>query len=304
MNIDFAQISLLQHLADSQFNLSRAAAAMGLSQPSASRKLKELETSVGAALVVRNGRRITALTPLGARLVEPARDFHTALSHARALVDEHHGRGLRELTIATTHSQARYFLPTVITRFRRRFPDVRIQLSQSMPAQIARLVRDGAVELGICTDRIAQDPELHFVPGYRWSHAVCAPRGHPILTGTLALSDLAAHPVLTYVDTITGRGLLEAFLAERGVTLDVVLEAADTDVLKTFIRLGLGYGLIASMGFDPEADTDLVLRRIPGAPVLSMGVARRRGAFLSRPARALIDMVRDESERFETRIRM
>jgi LysR family cys regulon transcriptional activator len=302
MNINLSQLTLLRTLGETEFNVSHASAELGLSQPSASRKLKELEDEVGAPLVKRNGRRITGYTALGERLMRPVRDLSTSLSHFEALVDDHHGHRRAELTIATTHSQARYFLPRVISRFREQFPTVRIQLSQNMPADIARKVREGTVELGICTDRIGDDPDLDFTPGYRWSHAVLAPKDHPILDCPLTLPCLSLYPVLTYVDRITGLRLLTEFLSERDIALDVVLEAADTDVLKRFIRLGLGYGLIASMGYEPGQDDDLVLRKIDDAPTLTMGVAHRRGAFLSQPARAMLRLIKEESRAFERQI--
>jgi len=293
---------LLRTLIEEKFNLSSAAARLGLSQPSASRRLQTLELESGAPLVIRQGRRITGLTDLGMQLTIPIRDMATSLSHLDAIIDSYHGRRKTELSIATTHSQARYFLPPVISEFRKIYPDVRVLFRQSMPAEIARLVREGHVDLGVCTDRISTDNELQFSPGYQWSHAVCAPKNHPFYANPITLSDLGNFPVLTYVTGITGRQIMEAYLAERGVALDIALEAADTDVLKTFIRQGLGYGLICSMAYEPKNDSDLRLRRIEGAPVLKMGIASRRGAYLSSPARAMISMIRKASVGFEQQI--
>jgi LysR family cys regulon transcriptional activator len=230
----------------------------------------------------RNGKRLTGLTGPGKgilTIIERLLVEAENLQHAsREYADQDSGT----LTIAVTHTQARYALPQVVQSFREAFPNVRIALQQSAPEHIAEWVLSGKADIGIATEGLSAFSELVSFPCYRWSHVVVAPEGHPLLASTpLRLDDLAAHPLITYDVGFTGRSHIDASFAEAGLSPDIVLTAMDSDVIKQYVSLGMGVGLVASMAFDHGRDKGL--RAIEASHLFAPNVTRlavRRGAFL------------------------
>jgi LysR family cys regulon transcriptional activator len=245
------------------------AEALHTSQPGVSRQIRELEEELGVELFVRAGRRLLGLTPPGEamlpiveRLLQEAENLRSA---GADFVERDQGR----LTVAATHTQARYALPTAVRDFRQSHPGVTFRLVQGSPTQIAQQVIEGQADIGIATEALADYPELVTLPCYRWTHAVVAPREHPLAREVaegrpLSLERLSQFPLVTYEHGYAGRRHIDAAFAQAGLAVDIVLEAMDTDVIKTYVELGIGVGVIASVGFDEERDSARALASGPG----------------------------------------
>lgn len=279
--MNFQQLRSVRETVRQGFNLTLVADALHTSQPGVSRQIKELEEELGAELFVRAGRRFLGLTPTGEqalplieRLLQDAENLRrVAADYAAA------DRGL--LTVAATHTQARYALPGAVRDFRDSHPGVSLHLQQGSPRQIAELVISGAADLGIATEALAEYPELVTLPCYRWSHIVVVPRGHELADGqALSLQRLAQFPLVTYEPGYTGRRHIDEAFAKEGLAVDVVLAAMDADVIKTYVELGIGVGIIASVAFDEQRDDHLVALDARHLFALNTTrVALKRGSF-------------------------
>ena len=239
-------------------NVSEAAAALFTSQPGISKQIRLLEEELGVTVFERSGKRLTGVTAAGRLVLDQANTIlRETLNLARVGAD-HAAESKGLLTLATTHTQARYALPQVIRRFVERHPAIRLHVQQGSPAQVAEWLLAGTAELGIATEALDRHPQLVTLPCYQWSHKVVAPKGHPLLdNGPLTLAGLAACPLVTYDATFTGRSHIDRAFERQGLVADVVLTAIDSDVIKTYVELGLGVGIIAEMAFDPARDTAL-----------------------------------------------
>ena len=245
-------------------NLTAAAGALHTSQPGISRQIRELERELGIELFVRRGKRVIDLTEPGralAPIVERVlQEIDNLRSAAADLNDQDSGR----LTVATTHTQARYALPAVVAAFRGAFPRVRLSLHQGNPPQIAEMVLRGAADIGIATEALDHYPALLALPGYTWQHCVVVPPDHALLDEPrLTLEALARYPLITYDPAFAGRSHIDEAFAARGLHPEVVLAAIDSDVIKTYVELGLGVGIIAAMAFDPARDQKLRMLEAP-----------------------------------------
>ena len=188
--------------------------------------------------------------------------IHQAKKNILSLASEYRNGDSGILHIATTHTQAKYFLPAPIRQFRIKYPGVKIYILQSSPEHLIDFLHNHKADLAICTEKVAEVETLVIKPCYQWNHAVVIPKRHPLATGELTLERLASFPVLTYSFGFTGRSNIEAAFKNLGLKLDVILAAADSDVIKTYVRLGFGIGLIANMAYDPDFDKDLVIRNL------------------------------------------
>ncbi len=282
--VNFQQLRAVREAVRQGFNLTLVAEVLHTSQPGVSRQIKELEDELGLPLFRRAGRRLLGLTPPGEallpiveRLLLEADNLHQAGADFTAAE-----RGL--LTVAATHTQARYALPGAVRDFRLARPGVTLHLQQGSPRQVAESVRSGRADLGIATEALAEYPDLVALPCYRWTHAVVVPAGHALAQEAaagraLALARLAQHPLVTYEAGYTGRGQIDAAFAREGLVANVVLQAMDADVIKTYVELGIGVGLIAAMAFDEARDTGLVaLDARHLFPMQTTRVAVKRGA--------------------------
>lgn len=278
-----------------EFSLTHAARALGTSQPALSRAILELEAELGTDLFVRHGKRILGLTEPGRVVVERARKVIAEVEGIERETADWRARDAGELRIATTHTQARYVLPPVVEAFRRRFPAVRLSLLQGSPKQITQLVVDREVDFAIATEVDTDRPELRSIDAFEWQHAVVAPAGHPVLDAPPTLETLARHPLVTYVEEFAGRRRIDRAFAHAGLQPDVVLAAIDSDVIKTYVSIGLGVGIVAELAFDPARDAPL--RAVPAGLLFGMNRVRlavRRDAFLRGFATAFIDLfIRD-----------
>jgi len=256
--MNFQQLRYVRETVRRGLNLTEAANALHTSQPGVSKQIRELENELGFDIFVRYGKRITALTEPGrAVLVVIERVLQEAENLKRAAYD-FSDQDSGELTVATTHTQARYALPRVVGEFKRRYPKVHLTLQQGNPLQLAQMVQAGTADIAIATEALDHFPGLLALPGYTWSHCVVVPQKHPLLKGgTLTLEALAKFPIVTYDAAFTGRTHIDTAFAAHGLKVDVVLSAIDADVIKTYVELGLGVGIIAAMAFDAKRDQQL-----------------------------------------------
>ena len=260
--MNFQQLRILREAARRDFNLTEVATALFTSQPGVSKHLRDLEQELGIDLFVRRGKRLTDLTP-PARLLLPLVERMLAdAENVKKIAQDFAAQDCGEFVVAATHTQARYALPQVVKRFRAAFPKVHLVLHQGSPREIADLVLSGEADVGVATEALDGVAGLVNFPCYIWHHAVIVPQGHPLAeraeTGALTLAALSGYPIVTYHTGFTGRGHIDAAFAGIGLKPDVVLAAIDADVLKTYVELGLGVGIIAELAFDAERDRNLV----------------------------------------------
>jgi LysR family cys regulon transcriptional activator len=280
--MNFQQLRSVREAARRNFNLTEVATALFTSQPGVSRQIRELEDELGVVIFERNGKRLTGLTEPGKGILQIIERLLVEAGNLQQASHEYAGQSSGTLSIAATHTQARYALPKVVQSFRSDFPDVRIALQQSAPDHIAEWVLSGKADIGIATEGLSQFPDLVSFPCYRWSHLIVVPDGHPLLNHSpIRLEDLAAWPLITYDVGFTGRGHIDAAFAKAGVDADIVLTAMDSDVIKQYVSLGMGVGIVASMAFDHGRDKGL--RAVEASHLFAPNVTRlavRRGAYL------------------------
>lgn len=252
------QLRYLCETANHNMNLSRAAKNLHTSQPAISKQIQLLEEELGVDIFLRNGKRIVRITPPGEQIIKIAtrmlRDADNLKRIAQEFTDEAGGT----LTIATTHTQARYALPPVIKRFTARYPKVKLILRQGNPMQISSLVSSGEADIAIATEAIEHFQELVMLPCYEWNRCVVVPPKHPLLKlKKLTLEAINQYPIITYDFAFTGRSKINQAFANKGLEPNVVLTAIDSDVIKTYVELGLGIGILANMAFDAKRDKNL-----------------------------------------------
>jgi LysR family cys regulon transcriptional activator len=280
--MNFQQLRSIREAARRNFNLTEVAHALFTSQPGVSRQIRELEDELGVVIFERNGKRLTGLTEPGKGILKIIDRLLVEAENLQQASLEFTGQNSGTLTIAATHTQARYALPKVVQSFRKAFPEVRIALQQSSPEHIAEWVLSGKADIGIATEGLSQFPDLVSFPCYRWSHLIVVPDDHPLLARpTIRLADLAEFPLITYDVGFTGRGHLDDAFAKAGLRPDIVLTAMDSDVIKQYVSLGLGVGIVASMAFDHGRDKGL--RAVEASHLFAVNTTRlavRRGAYL------------------------
>jgi LysR family cys regulon transcriptional activator len=257
--VKLQQLRYLTAIAKSNLNISAAAGALFTSQPGVSKQIRLLEDELGVELFNRNGKHLTHVTPVGQQIIERAEQILLEIRNIQAVAAQFRDEQRGNLSIATTHTQARYALPPVIQAFRARYPVVTLQLHQGSPAQIAELVSSGVVDFAIATEALELFNDLIMLPCYSWHRCVLVPGGHPLTElHSLTLQDVAAYPLVTYVFGFTGRSQLDEAFRTAGLRPTVAFTATDADVIKTYVRLGLGVGIIARMAHDPKYDGDLI----------------------------------------------
>ena len=256
--MNLQQLRFICAVVHQNFNVSAAAEALYTSQPGVSKQIQLLENELGVKLFARMGKRITGMTAAGEQVYDLAQRVVRDVENIRKMGQQFSRGDCGNLVIATTHTQARYMLPTGIKRFAERYPKVRLQLRQGNPSQIAEMLATGGADVAIATETISSYNGLVALPCYQWNRIVVAPIGHPILEEQpLTLERVAAYPIVTYDATFAGRSAIDKAFAERGLKPDVVLSAVDSDVIKTYVELGLGIGIMAQMAYDPTRDPAL-----------------------------------------------
>jgi len=279
--MNFQQLRIIRETVRRNFNLTEVANALYTSQSGVSKHIKDLEDELGVELFVRKGKRLLGLTDPGKELAIVVDRMLVDANNIRQIADQFSKRDQGALVIATTHTQARYALPPIVGAFKKEFPRVHLALYQGSPQEIVTQLLAGEADIGIATESLAHVPELVAFPMYEWEHAVVVPADHPLAKKKkVTLEDIAEFPVVTYHAGYTGRARIDEAFGTAGLVPDVVLSALDADVIKTYVELGLGVGIIASVAFDAARDRGL---KLVGAGLFGSNTTRiavRRGHYL------------------------
>lgn len=276
------QLRFVREAVRQNFNLTDAAKALHTSQPGVSKAIIELEEELGIDIFTRHGKRIRGLTEPGREVLKSVESIMQEIEGLKRIGKEYAAQDAGSFTIATTHTQARYSLPRVVQAFSQKYPKVRLSLLQGNPKQVAEMVLKDHADLAIATESIASVDGLVSLPCYQWEHMVVVPPDHPLLQSRqLTLEELAGYPLVTYDNAFTGRNKINHAFSVRDLKPNVVLEAIDADVIKTYVELGLGVGIIAGMAYDAERDKGL--RAMPAGHLFGTNVSRvalKQGAYL------------------------
>ncbi len=294
------QFRFVQEAARRDLNLTETAKALFTSQPGISKAILELEAELGVDIFARHGKRLRRITEPGQQVLKSIEVIMREVGNLKRIGEEFSMQDAGTLSIATTHSQARYFLPEPVAQLRKRFPKVNIRLHQGSPEQVARMVRDEVADIGIATEALADMPDLVSLPCYEWRHAVVMPAGHPLTQAErISLEDLALLPLVSYHPSFSGRTRVDQAFAARNLRPNIVLEAIDADVIKTYVRIGLGVGIVAEAAVrDDPPGGDLVSR--PVGHLFGTNVTRiafKRGAYLREFVYAFAEMLSDRLSR-------
>ncbi len=252
------QLRYIWEVARNGLNVSATADNLFTSQPGVSKQIRQLEDELGVQVFQRSGKHLVEITPAGEAILEVAGRVLGEIENIRRIAEDFSDAARGSLTIATTHTQARYVLPTTIQRFIAAYPDVALHMQQGTPMQISELAAKRNVDFAIATEALELFDTLVMLPCYRWNRSIIVPDDHPLTReSSLTLEAIAEYPIVTYVFGFTGRSQLDAAFASAGLKARVVLTAVDADVIKTYVRLGLGVGIVATLAFDPENDSGL-----------------------------------------------
>jgi len=253
------QLRYIWEVARHDLNVSATAQSLYTSQPGISKQIRLLEDELGVEVFARSGKHLTRVTPAGEAILEVAGDILRKVESIKQVAQEFSDEKMGSLDLATTHAQARYALPVTINNFMKKYPDVSLHMHQGTPMQIAEMAANGSVDFAIATETMSHFNDLIMMPCYRWNRSVVVPKDHPLAqVSKLTLQDVAQFPIVTYVFGFTGRSKLDDAFKREGLEPKVVFTAVDSDVIKTYVRLGLGVGIIATMAFDEKQDQDLV----------------------------------------------
>jgi LysR family cys regulon transcriptional activator len=287
------QFKFVQEAVRRGLNLTETAKALHTSQPGVSKAIIELEEELGVELFARHGKRIKRVTEPGQQVLKSIEIIMREVANLKRIGEQFSKQDTGTLSIATTHTQARYFLPEPVARLRHRFPKVQVVLHQGMPDQVARMLLDDVADVGLATESLTNYEELITLPCYEWQHVMVVPPQHPLASVERpTLQQLAAHPLVLYHATVTGRTRIDLAFARDRIKPTVALEAIDSDVIKTYVRLGLGVGIVAELAVKNDAASDLVSR--PLGHLFGANFARvafKRGAYLRHFVYAFAEML-------------
>ncbi len=297
------QFKFVQEAVRRNLNLTEAAKALHTSQPGVSKAIIELEEELGVEIFARHGKRLKRVTEPGQHVLKSVDLIMREVGNLRRIGEQFSAQDSGTLSIATTHTQARYVLPAAVVKLREAYPKVNVSLHQATPDQVARMLIDEIAEIGIATESLADYPELVTLPCYQWQHMLVLPPDHALAhKERFSLEDLAGEPIITYHPSFTGRTRIDHAFAQKKLTPRIALEAIDADVIKTYVRLGLGIGIVAEMavrqGPGEEANADLVVR--PLGHLFGQNIARvafKRSAYLRNFVFKFAELISDRLER-------
>jgi LysR family cys regulon transcriptional activator len=277
------QFRFVQEAVRRNLNLTEAAKALHTSQPGVSKAIIELEEELGVEIFARHGKRLKRVTEPGQHVLKSIELIMREVGNLKRIGEQFSAQDSGTLSIATTHTQARYVLPVPVARLRELYPKVNVSLHQGSPDQVARMVLEEVAEIGIATESLGEYPDLVTLPCYEWQHVLVLPQSHPLVKKErITLEDLAAEPLVTYHPSYTGRTRLDTVFTQKKLQPRIALEAIDSDVIKTYVRLGLGIGIVAEMAVrDDGSNSDLSVR--PLGALFGQNLARvafKRGAYL------------------------
>jgi LysR family cys regulon transcriptional activator len=276
------QFRFVQEAVRRNLNLTEVAKSLHTSQPGVSKAIIELEEELGIEIFSRHGKRLKRVTEPGQHVLRSIEVILREVGNLKRIGEQFSAQDSGTLSIATTHTQARYVLPVPVAKLRETYPNVNISLHQGAPGQVAQMVLDEVAEIGIATESLSDYPDLITLPCYEWEHMLVIPKSHPLAGKVrISLEDLAAEPIITYHPSFTGRTRIDKAFAAKGLTPRIALEAIDSDVIKTYVRLGLGVGIVAEMAVKDGLDEDLLAR--PASQLFGKNVARiafKRSAYI------------------------
>jgi LysR family cys regulon transcriptional activator len=280
--MNLIQMRYLHEIVSQNLNISQAAEVLHTSQSGVSKQVQLLEEELNLQVFQRNGKRLVGITEPGQIIVGLAEKVLRELENIKSVGQEFTQKDKGTLTIATTHTQARYFLPVAVKKFMSEYPGVALTIHQGNPSQVAEQVESGEADLGIATETISANKNLLCLPCYQWNRCIVAPEGHPVLADApLTLEKIARYPLITYDFAFTGGSLVKRVFNQAGLEPNIVLTAIDADVIKTYVNLGLGIGLLAEMAYDPIRDNHLKMLDVSHLfPVSTAYLGLRRDAFL------------------------
>jgi LysR family cys regulon transcriptional activator len=276
------QFRFVREAVRQNFNLTSAAKALFTSQPGVSKAIIELEDELGVEIFRRHGKRIRSLTEPGKRILISIEHILDEMETLKRVGNDFANQDLGNFVIATTHTQARYALPKVLSEFTKRFPKVRVSIQQGSPGQIAELIIQDRADIAIATEGIANTPGVLALPGFQWQHVLMVPLSHPLLNqANVSLEEIVKYPIITYDKAFAGRSKIDAAFAQRNLTPDIILEAIDADVIKTYVEIGMGIGIVAGLAYDMEKDRNLKVIPVGhlfGNNITHLGI--KQGAYL------------------------
>lgn len=289
--MNFQQLRIVREAVRHKFNLTDAANALFTSQSGVSKHIRDLEQELGVEIFVRQGKRLLGLTEPGKEVLELANRMLVDADNLSRIAENFAKGDEGTLTIATTHTQARYTLPAIIAKFKRAFPNVRLSLQQANPKDLPGILLEGGTDIAIATDTLQDHSGILAFPYHTWDHAIVVPQGHPLSKNlSVSLVELAEWPIITYDDGLTGRVRIDKAFEAEGLTPDITITALDADVIKAYAALGIGVGIIASVAYDDDQDRKLVRLPAPSAFAASTSsIAIRRGRVLRRYAYRFIE---------------
>jgi LysR family transcriptional regulator, cys regulon transcriptional activator len=295
------QFRFVQEAVRRNLNLTEAAKSLHTSQPGVSKAIIELEEELGVEIFARHGKRLKRVTEPGQHVLKSIELIMREVGNLKRIGEQFSAQDSGTLSIATTHTQARYVLPVPVAKLREAYPKVRVSLHQGSPDQVARMIMDETAEIGIATESLSDYPDLVTLPCYEWQHVLVLPHAHPLAKKErITLEDLASEPLVTYHPSFTGRTRIDAAFAQKKLTPQIALEAIDSDVIKTYVRLGLGIGIVAEMAVrdDGNGNADLAVR--PLGHLLGSNLARvafKRGAYLRNFVYRFAELLSDRLDR-------
>jgi len=276
------QLRYIWEVAHHNLNVSQTAQSLYTSQPGISKQIRLLEDELGVEIFSRSGKHLTQITPAGESILKTAGEIMRKVESIKSVAQEFCDERKGSLALATTHTQCRYVLPEVIQGFIEKFPDVALHMHQGTPTQISELAADGTADFAIATEAMELYSDLVMLPCYKWNRSILVPKNHPLAqVSRPTLEELSSYSLVTYTFGFTGRSKLDEAFTAKGLVPKVVFTAADADVIKTYVRLGLGVGIVASMAYDPAVDSDLVA--IDASHLFEASVTKigfRKGSFL------------------------
>lgn len=279
--MNFQQLRIIRETVRQNFNLTDASNALFTSQSGVSKHIKDLEDELGVQLFIRKGKRILGLTEPGQALLGIVERMLRDADNIKRLSDDFNRVDQGELIVATTHTQARYILPPIVAKFKKAFPKVHLILQQASPVEIAQMLIHGEADIGIATESLTQEESLTSVPYYHWYHSIITPQGHPLSQQqTVTLDELAQWPLITYHGGFTGRSKIDTAFANAGLSPDIVMSALDADVIKTYVELGMGVGVVNSIAYNAERDRRLHQLNIDLFGENTTWIAVRKGHLL------------------------
>ncbi|ESK41312.1 hypothetical protein P256_00302 [Acinetobacter nectaris CIP 110549] len=279
--MNFQQLRIIRETVRQNFNLTEASAALFTSQSGVSKHIKDLEDELGVQLFIRKGKRLLGLTEPGQALLGVVERMLIDADNIKRLADEFNKIDEGTLTIATTHTQARYVLPPIVNLFKKQFPKVHLVLQQASPAEIVEMLLQGQADIGIATESLTAEENLAGLPYYTWQHSVITPPDHPLTqVNKVTLEELAKYPIVTYHEGFTGRSKIDQAFKDAGIDADIVMSALDTDVIKTYVELGMGIGIINSIAYDNKRDVHLSQVKTSLFDINTTWIAVRKGHLL------------------------